>query len=80
MVYWLIEQGVAPLYTPLGGSWLNMAASIRRALDGQHPETPQKIIADLKAVARGWNLDPTPFVGGGKRALRRQRRRQRRHA
>lgn len=85
MVSWLIEHGVMPLYTPLGGSWLNMAESIqriliRRALDGQHPETPQAIIADLEAVARGWNQEPTPFVWGGKRALRRQRSRQRRHA
>ena len=85
MVRWLIEQGVMPLYTPLGGSWLNMAESIqriliRRALDGQQPETPQAIIADLEAVGRGWNREPTPFVWGGKRALRRQRSRQRRHA
>jgi hypothetical protein len=33
-----------PLYTPLGGSWLNMAESIqrilkRRTLDGQHPQS-----------------------------------------
>ena len=85
MVRWLIEQGVMPLYTPLGGSWLNMAESIqriliRRALDGQLPETPQAIIADLEAVGCGWNRDPTPFVWGGKRALRRQRSQQRRHA
>ena len=25
LVDWLIGQGVLPLYTPLGGSWLNMA-------------------------------------------------------
>jgi DDE superfamily endonuclease len=85
LVNWLIEQGVMPLYTPLGGSWLNMAESIqriliRRALDGQHPETPQAIIDDLEAVARGWNREPTSFVWGGKRSLRRQRSRQRRFA
>jgi hypothetical protein len=85
MVRWLLEQGVLPLYTPLGGSWLNMAESIQRilicrALDGQQPETPQAIIDDLEAVGRGWNREPTPFVWGGKRALRRQRSRQRKHA
>jgi len=38
-----------PLYTPLGGSWLNMAESmqrilVRRALSGQYPQSPQEII------------------------------------
>ena len=85
MVLWLIEQGIMPLYTPLGGSWLNMAESIqriivRRALDGQAPATPQQIIDALEATAKGWNRDPTPFVWGGQRAARRQRSRQRRHA
>ncbi len=84
-VLWLFAHGVMPLYTPLGGSWLNMAESIqrvlkRRALDGAHPASPDAIIAALEATARGWNRDPTPFVWGGKRAARRQRARQRRHA
>jgi hypothetical protein len=39
---WLFQQGIMPLYTPLGGSWLNMAESVQRiivrlALSGQHP-------------------------------------------
>ena len=43
LMLWLCEHGILPLYTPLSGSWLNMAESIqrilkRRALDGQHPE------------------------------------------
>jgi hypothetical protein len=84
-VQWLLQQGIIPLYTPLGGSWLNMAESIqrilqRRALDGQYPKTPAEIIDQLEATARGWNRDPTPFVWGGKRAARRERSRQRRHA
>ena len=38
-VLWLFAHGIMPLYTPLGGSWLNMAESFqrilkRRALDG----------------------------------------------
>ena len=85
MVLWLIEHGIMPLYTPLGGSWLNMAESVqriivRRALAGQSPETPQQIIDALEATAQSWNREPTPFVWGGKRAARRQRSRQRRHA
>lgn len=85
LVLWLFRHGIVPLYTPLGGSWLNMAESIqrilkRRALEGQHPQTTTEIIAWLEAVAQSWNREPTPFVWGGKRAARRQRRRQRRYA
>jgi DDE superfamily endonuclease len=84
-VLWLFAHGIMPLYTPLGGSWLNMAESIqriltRRALDGQHPQTPEEIIAWLEATAAGWNREPTPFVWGGKRQARRERARHRRHA
>jgi hypothetical protein len=85
LLNWFFSHGIVPLYTPLGGSWLNMAESIqrileRRALDGQHPTTPADIIAWLEAAARGWNRDPTPFEWGGKRAARRVRSRQRRHS
>jgi hypothetical protein len=85
LVVWLFRHGIMPLYTPLSGSWLNMAESIqrilkRRALSGQHPETPEEIISWLEATARGWNRQPTPFVWGGKRAARRARSRERRHA
>ena len=31
-VRWLCEHGIMPLYTPLGGSWLNMSESIQRLL------------------------------------------------
>ena len=83
-VLWLFAHGIMPLYTPLGGSWLNMAESIqrilkRRALEGQHPTTPEEIIAWLEAAARGWNRDPTPFIWGGTRHARRERARARRH-
>ena len=82
-VVWLCVHGILPLYTPLGGSWLNMAESIqrilkRRALAGQHPQTPQQIIDWLEAVAQAWNRHPTPFEWGGKRSTRRQRARIRR--
>ena len=84
-VQWLFSHGIIPLYTPLGGSWLNMSESIQRilkqrALDGQHPTTPDEIIIWLEAAARGWNRAPTPFVWGGKRSARRARSRQRRQA
>jgi DDE superfamily endonuclease len=84
-VLWLFAHGIMPLYTPVSGSWLNMAESIqrilkRRALDGQHPTTPKQIINWLEAAARGWNRQPTPFVWGGKRKARRDRARARRHA
>jgi hypothetical protein len=83
-VCWLFEHGIMPLYTPVGGSWLNMAESIqrilkRRALDGQHPTGVEQIMGWFEAVARHWNLAPTPFIWGGKRATRRRRQRERRH-
>lgn len=83
-VLWLFAHGVMPLYTPLGGSWLNMAESIqrilkRRALGGQHPSDTGQIIAWFEAVARHWNLAPTPFEWAGKRKRRRDRQRERRH-
>ncbi len=84
MVHWCLAHGILPLYTPIAGSWLNMAESVqriivRRALDGQHPQTAQQVMAWLADAVRGWNADPTPFVWGGKRAARRQRARERRH-
>ncbi len=82
-VCWLMRQGIMVLYTPIAGSWLNMAESVqrivvRRALCGQEPENPEQIMTWLEASARGWNACPTPFVWGGKRATRRQRSRERR--
>lgn len=84
-VLWLVAHGIMPLYTPLNASWLNMTESIqgilaRRALAGQHPQSPADIIDWIEAVARYWNQAPTPFEWGGKRAARRQRSRQQRHA
>jgi hypothetical protein len=84
-VLWLFAHGIMPVYTSLGGSWLNMAEfmqhiRVKRGLARQHPETPDQIISLLEGVASGWNQDPTPFEWGGKRFSRRQRSRQRRHA
>jgi len=79
----LFAHGIMPLYTPVGGSWLNMAESLqlilkRRALDGRHPTDTARITAWFEATARRWDAAPTPFVWGGRRAARRQRRRERR--
>ena len=83
MVDWLFRHGVMPLYTPLSGSWLNLAEAlqriiVRRALSGQHPQTAEEIITWLEDTVAAWNEDPTPFVWGGKRKERRERARQRR--
>ncbi len=85
LVLWMFSCGIMPLYTPLCGSGLNMAESVqriikRRALECQHPQTTGELINLLEATVRGWNREPTPFEWGGKRAARRARSRQRRHA
>jgi hypothetical protein len=82
MVRWLLQQGVMPLYTPISGSWLNMAESVqriivRRALAGQHPQSAGEIIVWLEETVAGWNADPTPFVWAGKRQARREQARMR---
>ena len=84
-VKWCLEQGVALLYTPLSGSWLNLAEPVqriivRRSVEGHHPQTDVELMDWLRAGVRGWNADPTPFEWGGKRMARRQRARSRRHA
>ena len=85
IVRWLFRQGVMPLYTPLSGSWLNLAEAVqrilvRRALDGHHPQSQPELITWLDDAVAGWNATPTPFVWHGKRYERRQRARQRRLA
>jgi hypothetical protein len=82
IVRWLFAHGVLPLYTPLSGSWLNMAESVqrilvRRALEGQHPQSAGELIEWLEDTVVGWNVAPTPFVWDGKRRERRRRARQR---
>jgi hypothetical protein len=82
-VLWLFAHGVLPLYTPLSGSWLNMAEALQRiivgrALAGQQPHSQADLITWLEEAVAGWNAAPTPFVWGGKRRERRHRARQRR--
>jgi transposase len=83
IVTWLFAHGVMPLYTPLSGSWLNLAEPVQRiicgrALNGQHPQTVGQVITWLEDAVLGWNSDPTPFVWDGKRRQRRVRAKQRR--
>jgi transposase len=85
LVRWFFAHGVMPLYTPIGGSWLNMAESVqriivRRALAGQHPKSAQEVIDWLEQTVDGWNKKPTPFVWNSKRRRRRERTRLRRLA
>jgi hypothetical protein len=82
IVTWLFAHGVMPLYTPISGSWLNMAESVQkiicgRALRGQHPATVKELITWLEDTVAGWNTNPTPFVWDGKRRERRIRAKQR---
>jgi len=82
IVTWLFAHGVMPLYTPLSGSWLNMAESVQRiicgrALRGHHPQTVAELISWLEETVVGWNAAPTPFVWDGKRRERRLRAKQR---
>lgn len=84
-VQWCTVRGILLLYTPIAGSWLNLAEPlqrivVRRALAGQQPESATQVMEWLEAQVRGWNAHPTPFVWGGKRAARRQRAHERRHA
>lgn len=83
IVRWLFQHGVMPLYTPLSGSWLNMAESLQRivcgrALRGQHPRTQDDLLTWLNDAVVGWNAAPTRFEWGGKRQERRERARARR--
>ena len=83
IVRWLFQHGIMPLYTPLSGSWLNMAESLQRiivprAMAGQHPQTQDELIGWLEETVAGWNQAPTPFVWDGKRRERRVRARHRR--
>ena len=85
LVGWFFAHGVMPLYTPIGGSWLNMAESVQRiivprALAGQHPKNAQEVIDWLEQTVAGWNKHPTPFVWNGKRRRRRERAHLRRLA
>jgi hypothetical protein len=83
IVQWLFRHGVMPLYTPISGSWLNMAESVQRiivtrALAGQHPQSPDELIGWLEDTVAGWNQAPTPFVWDGQRRERRVRARRQR--
>src|SRR5262249_4433390 len=83
MVRWLFQQGVMPLYTPLSGSWLNIAGGpppnrVGGAPAGQDPHRAAETNAGPEGPAGGRRACPQPFVWDGKRRERRRRARQRR--
>jgi len=83
-VRWPFAHEIMPPYTPVGGSWLNRAESIRRslgrrALDGRHPTSVAEIMAWFESSSRRRDEDPMPFEWGGRRAARRTRQGERRH-
>ena len=68
-VCWLFAHGIMPLYTPVGGSWLNMAESIqrilkRRALNGQHPTDVGQIIALVRGGGEALERGPDTVRSG----------------
>lgn len=68
IVHWLFQHGVMPLYTPLSGSWLNMAESLQRivcgrALAGQHP-TSQEELMTCRARPSPAGTPPPPASRG----------------
>ena len=78
LLLWLCAHGIMPLYTPVGGSWLNMAES--HPARAQAPRArraasePSRGIGRLfEQTARCSNAQPTPFVWNGKRRQRRRR-------
>jgi transposase len=84
IVQWCAERGICLLYTPIAGSWLNMAESVqriitRRALSGRHATEVSTLMSWLRSAIVGWNRHPTPFEWGGKRHARRDRAYARRH-
>ena len=79
-VLWLCEQGILPLYTPLGGSWLNMAESIQR----RNVEPCQdNILKNLSKSSLGlkkflrYGISIQLLLSGEENALLRQRERLR---
>ena len=68
IVKWLFAHGVMPLYTPMSGSWLNMAESVQRillgrALSGQHPTTAVEVITWLEETVAGCAAPTHPLSG-----------------
>ena len=75
-VCWLFAHGIMPLYTPLGGSWLNMAESLqrilkRRALDGPASRRPGRDHRLVRGGRRATGMRPrrrSSGVGSGRPA------------
>ncbi|WP_420841852.1 transposase [Fimbriiglobus ruber] len=53
LVMWLFAHGIMPLYTPVSGSWLNMAESIQRVLKTHIPHPWNRVGGDR--ITRSWH-------------------------
>jgi len=66
----MFEHGIMPLYTPVGGSWLNMAENIQRVLEsagrwtGSNPSHIGQIIGWFEAVGRALERGPDAVCVG----------------
>jgi hypothetical protein len=68
MVIWLCQHGIMPLYTPLGGSWLNMAEPIqrilkRRALRASILSLPLRSAPGSSKLPKPGTASPHPLSG-----------------
>ena len=68
LVRWLRQRGVVPRYTPLSGSWLNMAESVQhilkeRALAGAHPRSSAEIMPGWRRPWPAGTACPPPSSG-----------------
>ena len=68
MVLWLCQHGIMPLYTPLGGSWLNMAEPIqrilkRRALRASILSLPLRSALGSSRLPKPGTASPHPLSG-----------------
>ena len=65
LLVWLMHQGVMVLFTPIAGSWLNLAESVqrilvRRAVSGQSFESPEAVMASLLVRGRRDGMERGP--------------------
>jgi hypothetical protein len=59
---WLLEHGVLPLYTPIGGSWLNLSESMQPSWCSE--PWPGRIYACLNRSSSTWSKlhEPGPTI------------------
>jgi len=70
LVDWLLAHGVASLYTPLSGSWLNMAESIQRILVARVERAASRKQPSIPQTARRSSTGSRPPYAAGTAPLR----------